>query len=202
MRADGRYAYRNYLENHSSIDEWTLRIESLILQIAEAAETAGRFYFIGGGFAIDLMYGRLTRSHEDIDFHPMEDDTAWWEHWFVNLGYVVSREPDLEKYPNAFIVRDKQSRYVADVYPVAIRENSEVSMLTKDGDQHVWRGKTWHEVRHITYRGQSIIVENFQSVLYEKEQHARSHGGFLEQKHMHDFRLFNQKPTLGSKIFD
>ena len=67
------------------IDEWSLKLEALLLKIAEAAQKHHKRYYFGGGFAIDLTFGGLSRSHEDIDFAPMEEDTEWWKDWFNSI---------------------------------------------------------------------------------------------------------------------
>ena len=64
------------------IDTWTQQLVALLLDIASTAQKAGKRHYIGGGFAVDLAFGGISRSHEDIDFHPMEEDTEWWKDWF------------------------------------------------------------------------------------------------------------------------
>jgi hypothetical protein len=70
-------------KQEQKIDQWTQRLESFLLRIATTAEEAGKRYYIGGGFAVDLSFGGISRPHEDVDFHPMEEDTRWWKDWFI-----------------------------------------------------------------------------------------------------------------------
>lgn len=104
-------------------DKWTLTLEGLLLDIAKTAQETNKKYYIGGGFAIDLTVGKLTRSHEDIDFHPEEKDTNFWKDWFKGRGYIISRDPDMEDYPNAFLPTNENKDYFGDVYPARFEED-------------------------------------------------------------------------------
>jgi len=183
------------------IDQWTLQLETLLLHIAETAQKHNKQYYFGGGFAIDLTFGGLSRSHGDIDFYPREEDTQWWKDWFRSQGYIISKDTDMENLPHAFSLINKNSDYFADVYPIAVGRNGEISMLTKEGTdavwdgmltikgtRGVWQGKSWNEVRKVNYKGQTIAVENYKTVLMQKEEYIKLHPGeTLSEKHLHDF---------------
>jgi hypothetical protein len=107
-------------QQEQEIDHWTQQLEALLLKIAHVAQEAGKRYYIGGGFAVDLTFGGLSRPHEDIDFHPMEEDTQWWKDWFTSQGYLISKDPDMNDYPYAFLPTNEKHDYFADVYPVKV----------------------------------------------------------------------------------
>jgi hypothetical protein len=179
------------------IDSWTYQLEALLLQIAETAQENSKQYYIGGGLAIDLTFGGLSRSHEDIDFHPLEEDTQWWKDWFIFQGYSISSDPDMQDYSHAFLVTNEHYDYFADVYPVKIDADGTISVTVTDGfaGRPWWKGKCWHEVTAVDYKGQVVIVENYLSVLQQKECHYTWHGGVITGKHLHDFHRAGKEPS-------
>ena len=160
------------------------------MQIAATAQENSKQYYIGGGLAIDLTFGGFSRSHEDIDFHPLEEDTQWWKDWFIFQGYIVSKDPDMQDYPHAFLVTNERHDYFADVYPVNIDRDGIISVTVANAyvGRPWWKGKSWNEVTAVKYKGQVIIVENYKSVLKQKEEHYKWHGGIITGKHLYDFR--------------
>ena len=192
------------------IDQWTLKLEALLLHIAETAQKHYKRYYFGGGFAIDLTFGGLSRSHGDVDFYPLEEDTQWWKDWFRAQGYLPYKEKDMENLPNAFSILTQDNVYVAEIYPIAIGSNGEISMFVSDGTHDIWdelltiegtrglwQGKSWNEVRTVNYKGQSIAVENYKTVLRQLEDYRKIHPqeAYLE-KHLHDFKRAGIKPTV------
>ena len=193
-----------------AIDQWTLQLESLLLRISEAAQKHDKQYYFGGGFAIDLTFGGLSRPHDDLDFYPMEEDTQWWRDWFRSRGYILAKDTDMEDLPNAFLLINENNEYFADVYPIAIGGKGEISMAVKEGThaiwdgmltikgtRGIWQGKSWDEVRKVNYKGQSIAVENYKTVLTQKEEYIKIHPGeALSEKHLHDFERAGVKPPV------
>jgi hypothetical protein len=198
------------------LDQKTHLLELLLLRIAAAAEKHDKPYYIGGGFAIDLTFNAITRPHEDIDFYPMEADTDWWKGWSRSQGFEVSKDDDMQPLTNAFSVEDrsggdylKTRDYLVDVYPVTIGKNGEISMAVEPGTREVWEGmltirkdrglwpgKSWSDVRIVTYNGQTVCIENYKTVLKQKETFDKIHGGgTITHKHLHDFERAGIKPT-------
>jgi len=192
------------------MDEWTHKLESLVLKIAEVAQTHNKKYYFGGGFAIDLTFGELTRSHEDLDFYPMEEDTQWWKDWFNSQGYIISNDTDMKNLVNAFSVLGKNNEYFADVYPFSFDSNGEISMdikegtkeiwdgmLTIQGTRAIWKGKSWNDVKHVEYKNQTVVVENYKTVLQQKEAYLQLHPGeTLSEKHLLDFKRAGVNPKI------
>lgn len=173
-------------------DDHTLELEQLLLEIATSASLHRKRYFIGGGFAIDLNFGKLTRGHDDIDFHPVEEDIDWWQRWFQNKRYIISKDPDMRDFPYAFLLKNEKNEYIADVYPVKIGIHGEIYMYESDDTYHVWDGKSWKKVNEVIYKGVSIYVEDAESVLNQKIEHSHKHNLPLEEKHKHDLRLYGK----------
>jgi Aminoglycoside-2''-adenylyltransferase len=199
------------------LDEKTFTLETLLLQIASAGQKHNKPYYFGGGIAVDLSFGGLSRPHEDLDLYPLESDTAWWKDWFRSKGYIVSSDSDMEALPNAFsVIRyshdnfNKSQDYLADVYPIHIGSGGEISMAVKEGADKVWdgmltikgargiwQGKTWNGVRKITYKGQAIALEDYRTVLMQKVAYIRLHPGeSLSEKHLYDFTRAGIKPDI------
>jgi len=179
-------------------DQWTQQLEALLLDIASTAQKAGKRYYIGGGFAVDLAFGGISCPHEDIDFAPMEEDAEWWKDWFRSKGYRISKDPDMNDYPYAFLVTNEKLEYFADVYPVRVEKDGTISVTHTPGYQGRpwWKGKSWNNVKQVGYKGQTIVVENYPSVLQQKVEHYRWHGGMPEGKHLHDFRRAGREPKI------
>ncbi|SRR5258708_2943820 len=196
--------------DNSLIDKKTLQLETLLLQISQIAQKNNKKYYFGGGFAIDLTFGGLSRSHEDLDFYPMAEDTNWWKDWFHSQGYIVSKDTDMENLVNAFSVLGNNNNYFADVYPVSVDNKGEISMLVKERTQEVWdgmltiygtrglwEGKSWNEVKNVNYKGQTITVENYKTILLQKENYIKLHPGeTLSKKHLLDFKRARIKPQV------
>ena len=117
---------------------------------------------------------------------------------------------DMKPLRNAFSVINESNDYFADVYPIAVETNGEISMavyegiksvwegmLTIQGDRAVWKGKLWNEVRSVTYKGQTVYIENYKTVLTQKEEYIKLHPGeALSEKHLHDFQRAGIKPEV------
>lgn len=175
-------------------DEWTLRLEKLLLEIAGNADKAGKRYFLGCGFGLDVLLGRLTRSHEDLDIFPLEEDVGWWQAWFKSKGFIIDKDPDMVPYPFAFWPTNEQHEYFADVYPVKIAEDGEVSVTCTQLDKvrPWWETKNWNEVQPVIYKGVQIHVENPRSIIFQKLGHTTFHKEELAGKHLHDVELYNR----------
>jgi hypothetical protein len=172
------------------IDPWTLQLEKLLLQIAQTAKEQNKKYYFGGGFAIDLSFGEITRKHEDLDFYPMEEDINWWKVWFQKNGFLISRDPDMRDFPHAFLPTNKNNDYFADVYPIKIGEQGEIMMLWKDGHYGIWKGKSYFDNKKVVYKDVSVYIENPSQVIQQKLDYAQEHAIELSEKHQHDITLY------------
>ena len=186
-----KYKYAPYACGEKT-DLWTVRLERLILEIAKTARHHKKKYFLSGGFAIDLAFGSITRSHEDIDFHPLEKDAKWWEKWFVKRGYLIKTTKDTKLFKYAFVVFDRKSNYVADVYPFTATNTGRISMVDKNGIKRVWKGKSWKKSKGIKHKGVIITIENPRTIIFQKMHHAKEFHIKLSKKHLHDLEIFKK----------
>lgn len=179
------------MDDFREIDAWTLRLEELLLEMAQHANAHRRQYFVGGGFAIDLSFGRLTRRHADIDFHPMEQDIDWWQIWFVNQGFRMGKDPDKRDFPHAFLVIDDEGRTLVDVHPVKIERGGEIFQYEMYGGHAKWEGKHWNNIEIVNYKGVDVHLERAESVLHQRVTHSQKYNKPLSAQHKHDQKLMN-----------
>lgn len=201
--------------NNGPFDEKTAALESLVLRIAHDAARHRKKYYIGGGFAIDIAFGGLSRAHDDIDFYPLEADTLWWKKWFSEQGYAISIDVDMAPLRYAFLVSGQVEPAtgvagLADVYPIAVDDVGSISMavrpgatevwdgmLSISGGRGIWPGKSWRNVHGVMYKGCKIFIEDYHAVLAQKEAYIRLHPSErLGDKHLHDFRRAGTKPSV------
>lgn len=172
------------------IDEYTKRLVDLAGEIAKAAAEHQKEYFIGGGLAIDLSVGRITRNHHDIDFHPMLEDAGWWVAWFKQRGYRVRKRAD-PNFPETFKVKDSRGEPILDMWPFKLANGK---LLINYKGNYADGGRHWQEVRAVDYNGITFKIENPQRVLDQKLRHVRQ-GQKLRPPDLHDFRLLGREPN-------
>src|SRR5207248_781000 len=127
-----------------------------------------------------------------------EEDTQWWKDWFRSKGYLLSKDPDMNKYPYAFLLTNEHHDYFADVYPVKVNKDGSISIthIAEFHGRRWWEGKSWNDMKQVNYKGQLITVENYETVLQQKEGHIKVHGGTLGKKHLHDFQRAGRIPQI------
>jgi hypothetical protein len=69
-------------------------------------------------------------------------------------------------------------------------------MLTIQGERAIWEGKSWNDIRSVAYKGQTVFIENYRTVLQQKETYIKIHGGTLSEKHLRDFERAGIKPEV------
>lgn len=171
------------------INKYTRQLEDLVIEIAKAAKENKKEYLIGGGFAIDLSLGKISRNHHDIDFHPMLDDYSWWIEWFTDRGYKVRNRQD-PKFPETWWVYNSNEEAIVDMWPFYLE--SGVLLINQEG-KYLDAGRHWEETRLINYKNVGIRIENPLRVLEQKARHV-SQGQKYRPADLHDFKLFRKEP--------
>lgn len=169
------------------LSEYTNKLIDLAVKMAKVAAENDKQYFIGGGLAIDLSIGRITRDHHDIDFHPMLVDGLWWKEWFEGQGYVVKDQVDLN-FTEVFKVKDKDDNSIVDMWPFKLDKGT---LLIKYKGKYVDAGRHWEEIRMVVFRGTRIYIENPERVLEQKIRHEKM-GQAFRPEDRHDFRLLGR----------
>ncbi len=178
--------YERFSEQ-AEIDEETLGIFSLAKEIAIAAKESGKRYHMGGGIAIDLSVGNITRNHHDIDFHPELADLDWWLAWLKKHDLNPIRIED-SPFPETFKVRNKSGSAVVDLWPFRLTDG--VLVFNQNGE-YVDTGKKWDETRTVEFQGVEFRIENPLRVLDQKTYDFR-HGKPMREQDIHDFKLLGQ----------
>ncbi len=178
----------------SEIDEYTIKLTDLALEITRAAEDNNKSYFIGSGLAIDFSVGKITRNHHDIDFDPMLEDIPWWIEWFKAQGYEVQEGKD-KKFLETWRIFDESGEAIVDMWPFKLEGEA---LLVNMNGQYVDSGRHWNETRIVTFKGTDVRIENPERVLEQKLRHTLKNKQIRKQD-AHDFRLFGRELKLSKQ---
>ena len=171
-------AWPRYKTN--TIDDFTLLLERIALEIADAAKKNNKKYMIGSGFAIEFFNGQLSRNHHDVDFHPLRSDAEWWVKWFKNQGYKVVEKQDDEA-GKVYEVKGGDRELLVDLWPISEEEWKNMNM------------------KKVNYKGVVICIEDPNRVLDSKVRYARKHcQGKLRVQNLHDFASLGKTPPSKS----
>jgi len=169
------------------INKHTKQLEKLALEITRAAEENKKDYFIGGGLAIDFFYGKLSRNHHDIDFHPMLKDELWWVQWFTDQGYNVKNRAD-PQFPETWNIFNSHTKFVVDMWPFRLENGI---LLINNGGKYIDAKRHWEEITSVVYKNITIRIENPQRVLEQKTRHAKQSQKYRPVD-VHDFKLLGK----------
>jgi len=169
----------------------TQKLLDLLLKIASTAKDNNKDYFIGGGFAIDLSVGKITRNHHDIDFHPMLKDYSWWQTWFKDQNYQVDDHAN-ENFTEISKIIDEKGKEIVDMWPFKLVKDK---LLIKYQGIYIDSERCWSETRTVVFQGVEVVIENPLRVLHQKLRHAKK-GQKLRPQDIHDIKLLNQDPKL------
>lgn len=90
-----------------------------VLLVVGCLRSAGIDAWIGGGWGVDALAGRQTRSHDDLDLSFSADAEAAAIDALSTAGFEIDLEEDLR--PVRFVVRDREGHKV-DLHPVVFDE--------------------------------------------------------------------------------
>lgn len=180
---------KNNLSPAKKIDVYTHSLFDLVLQIAQTAQKYDKQYFIGGGVAIDLSLGKITRNHHDIDFHPLLEDFDWWKRWFKKQGYTTE-EPADEDFEETCHVLNLNGDNVVDLWPMKLINGK---AFCKYKGKYTNTSRYWHETRLVVFENTKINVENPKRILEQKIRQAKK-GKQLRPQDLHDFTVLGFRP--------
>jgi hypothetical protein len=173
------------------INEYTNKLVDLALEIATTAKEMNKDYFFGGGLVIDFYVGKITRNHHDIDFHPMLEDSSWWERWFTKKEYEIKKVAD-PKFTETYQVKNTRGEAIVDVWPLKLDHGK---LMIKYQGKYSDSGRYWKEIETTTFKGVDIKIENPQRVLDQKLRHFKEGQKFRFQD-SHDFKLLGRAIKL------
>jgi hypothetical protein len=161
------------------LDEFTLLLEKIVLNIVHTADKNKKEYIIGGGLAIEFFNGRLSRNHHDIDFNTRRSDTEWWVNWFKGQGYNVVKKKNSEA-KEIYEIKGSHGELLVDYWPIDNYEK------WADMDE-----------KKVTYKKTVICIEDPNRVLDSKIRHGREYRqGRLRIQDVHDFASMKRTPPL------
>lgn len=175
----------------AKVDQETMTLVVLACEMAKIASQENKKYFIGSGLAIDLSLGKISRNHNDIDFHPMLTDLSWWIQWFKDQGLVV-KKIEGSQFPETYNVFNQKDEMVVDLWPMNLKEG--ILFINQDG-KYVDAGRHWEETRMCEFNEVIFRLENPQRVLEQKLRHVKQ-GQPLRDQDIHDFQLMGQSVEI------
>lgn len=97
------------------------------VELCEALEGVRVRYWLIGGWGVDALLGRETRSHKDLDILALIDDLRQLRQMFEDKGFALSHvweesrwtETAGERWPTAFVAVDAIGRQI-DVHLIQI----------------------------------------------------------------------------------
>ena len=95
--------------------------ESRVIEVADLLESWGLPYWVAGGWGVDALVGRQTRSHRDLDLVVRDEDMTALTRALVTAGFrPIKKGREDHAYAmlrKRWIFEDRQG-YVLDVHPV------------------------------------------------------------------------------------
>jgi lincosamide nucleotidyltransferase A/C/D/E len=103
------------------------------VELCRALEDAKVRYHVIGGWGVDALLGRETRTHKDLDILAVMDDLPQLRRMLHELGFTVtrvwleSRWTDVAgaKWPTAFVASDAAGRQL-DVHLIAFAADGQI----------------------------------------------------------------------------
>jgi len=155
----------------------TKRQLAIIKKIFQTARNEDKFIFIKGGWNIDLNFGKITRDHQDIDFHFDKKDAESWKDWFKQHGFEIEEKNEWS--------------LIFSLGGISI----DFEAVQLSGQKIVWKQGHASEISEVveegkylgtTYKRMKLDVEK-----YLKQKSAKE-GKKLRKKDLHDLALIKQ----------
>lgn len=99
-----------------------------VLEVIHQLERAGVASWLDGGWGVDALLGRQTRSHDDVDVIITLEQARLAEETLCFAGYVVTED----ERPTRFVMRDSQGRSI-DFHPVTFDQQGDRIQRLPDG---------------------------------------------------------------------
>jgi lincosamide nucleotidyltransferase A/C/D/E len=99
-----------------------------VAQVLDALDGSGVRHWVGGGWGVDVLVGRQTREHRDLDLAVDADHLQACLQTLIDLGYVT----DIDWLPVRIELRGPGDRWV-DLHPVAFDDSGHGRQAGLDG---------------------------------------------------------------------
>lgn len=150
---------------------------------------------LDGGFAIEieaaLLRGdeNITRNHDDLDLHVLEEDILFWQDWFKGQNFHLDTDPKIIDKTKAFLAYSPDKTFYVDVYSVRVDENKQLSSW-ETGEKDDWEAG-WDEVfLPVKWHGFAFFVMRHELILRNKREFAQNLNQPLRDIDLHDKKLF------------
>lgn len=180
----------------------TRKLIELIKKIARHAAQHQLRYFIGGGFAIDLYTGKLTREHDDVDLVVDVVDSEAWKRCFEQWGYAIGRDDYMVYFPHSFTVGERTANeshhqpdhILVEVWPVELMDDGTLypPHIPEHPGRAWWKEKRHDNLQFVRFEGVDIWIEEPNITIDQKLAHVRHHKQQLSEKHIHDLKLMGR----------
>ena len=132
-----------------------------VLDLLDRLSEVGVISWLDGGWGVDCLLGKQTRSHGDLDLVVRRDDLGTIEHVLHQVGFVVLRD----WLPTSIAYRDDAGREV-DLHPINPTADG-------GGDQLLEDAPTWHYLPPVTGTLAGRVVQ-----CCSAEEQLRMHQGY------------------------
>lgn len=154
-----------------------------LIQILDFLDKLNIRYWLDGGWGVDVLYGKQTREHRDVDIDFDSRYTHTLLTALADFGYAMVTD---ELPVRAELFHSKYG-YI-DIHPFEILEDGRIRQASPDGGyfdfESEWFGEAWFEGKRIpciSLEGQKIF-----------------HSGYeLRETDIHDLRILDEiKSTI------
>jgi hypothetical protein len=167
---------------HEILDEQTELQLKVIGEMSAISETLGIEFWLRGGWAIDFLLGKITRTHDDIDIVTLIENRERLENELLKAGY--------EQVPVKEQFRNRQSDF----------QKGSVEITYSYLTLNVNRDLIMNELPEWVWRADSLLQHNFQlQGLTAKVIHPKQ---LLEEKETYEQigRPYRQKDAESKKV--
>jgi lincosamide nucleotidyltransferase A/C/D/E len=145
-----------------------------VVQVLARLDAAGVTAWLDGGWGIDALLGRQTRTHDDLDLIVALDDVPMLEHVLGTMGFAkVHGEP-----PLSFELTDPEGHQI-DAHPVTFSPSGEGIYKLASGEDWVYPPGSLSAIG--TVLGQEVRCQT-----PEMQMRAHTTGYALDEVHRND----------------
>ncbi|MGE7621578.1 nucleotidyltransferase domain-containing protein [Viridibacillus sp. NPDC096237] len=154
----------------------------IIYEINGISLSLNNVLWLRGGWAIDFLLGRITRTHSDVDFVSWIQYREPLEQALVCAGFQII---PVSEYQTDFLKND------VDVSIVFVKRSEEGSIIANGFPEWVWRSDAL-STQFYNLQGVSVCVLNPHQLLEEKKTYELGTGRKLRSKDFESMKIIQQ----------
>ena len=136
-------------------NENELRNVEKLIDIAEKAEKQGIRFGIFGGYGLDILYGKLTRPHHDVDMLVSDNDAQKLDQVLNDNGFELVNTTEIKKQ----YAQPAQPGFIVEFAPTSVlkslTQESEETFLPQSQNGSL----LGRNLRAVSIEGQKILTE-------------------------------------------